>query len=198
MRIFFDHSKGVFTESGDSLLEVYSVRENESVSFMFDNGWLPSKNIWYQTKSSRLNLENAFVSNRRKKELSKITIECSLNNEKLAKLIHRSYGHFKFDSNIIEDYINQKHLQFWMDDCFCAIVNLVEEIPYYTFMIWDKTYISHSYGILSFYYMIDFFKQTNKYLYISEYYEQFKYKEKLPGFEWWNGTKWNPTKVKKK
>jgi hypothetical protein len=65
-------------------------------------------------------------------------------------------------------------------------------------MIWDKTYISHSYGILSFYYMIDFFKQTNKYLYISEYYEQFKYKEKLPGFEWWNGTKWNPTKVKKK
>ena len=58
-------------------------------------------------------------------------------------------------------------------------------------MIWDESNKNHSYGILSYYYLINkFYNEGLKYIYISEFYEQFSYKHKLPGFEYWTGTNW--------
>jgi len=151
MKIIFDHSQGKFIDTGDSLLEVYAQIEEETSEYMFDNGWLPCRNLWYQTKSSRLVLNK--ISKRRQKELSKINIT------------------FEGDFN--------------------SIVNLVDNIPYYTFMIWDESNKNHSYGILSYYYLINkFYNEGLKYVYISEFYEQFSYKHTLPGFEYWTGTNW--------
>ena len=64
MKITFDHSKGVFTETGDSLLEVFAITENETSKEMFESGWLPFRDKWYQTRSSRLELRE--ISKRRK------------------------------------------------------------------------------------------------------------------------------------
>ncbi|MEY4343279.1 MAG: hypothetical protein RL736_1077 [Pseudomonadota bacterium] len=58
-------------------------------------------------------------------------------------------------------------------------------------MLWDESNKDHSYGTLSFYYLIDkFYNEGHKYLYTSEYYPLFSYKENLQGFEWWNGEQW--------
>jgi hypothetical protein len=194
MKVVFDHSKGIFTKTGESLLEVYAITEYEDSLTMFNGGWLPYKDRWYQTKSSRINLIDNNISKRRKKELININISCTKetsNNLKIKDLINKSILHLKFDAAIIDDYLNIPHIEFWMDDAFCGIVNMIDNIPYYTFMIWDKTNIDNSYGTLSFYAMIEYFKKEHQYLYISEYYEQFSYKSKLPGFEWWDGIKWN-------
>lgn len=78
---------------------------------------------------------------------------------------------------------------------------MIDDIPYYTFMIWDESHKEHSYGTLSFYYLIQHLYGCGyEYLYTSEYYSQFNYKSKLPNFEWWNGTNWvkeNKTQIQR-
>ena len=48
----------------------------------------------------------------------------------------------------------------------------------------------NSYGTLSFYYLIEKYKEKYKYLYIADYFDCFSYKKNLQGFEYWNGEKW--------
>ena len=186
MKIIFNHDKGLFTNEGESLLEVYAITDSETPKNMFENGWLPFRDKWYQTKSSRLKLSE--ISNRRKKELSKIKVS---NEGDLNLIVQKSLKYGKFESEYLDEYLELPHYKFFFDDCFCGIVNLVENIPYYTFMIWDESNKNHSYGTLSYYYLIEkYFKENLDYIYISEFYEQFSYKQNLPGFEFWTGTKW--------
>lgn len=190
MKVIFDHKNGIFDENGNSLLEVLAIQENESSKTMFENGWLPclsyKKNIWYQTRSSRLKLKP--ISKRRGKELSKINISY---NKDLLNIIERAKAYKKFNLNHLNEYIEFNHFKFFFDDCFCGIVNLVQDIPYYTFMVWDESNKDHSYGTLSFYYLIDkLYNEGHEYLYTSEYYPIFSYKKNLPGFEWWDGKDW--------
>jgi hypothetical protein len=187
MKIIFDHNNGIFTNKGDSLLEVYAIKEHESSEYMFENGWLPFRKIWYQTKSSRLELDK--ISKRREKELSKIKVSFSGD---LSSLIEKSIKYKKFDPVYLEEYLKLPHFKFFFDDCFCGIVNLIDNIPYYTFMIWDESKKCNSYGTLSYYYLIEeFLKKGHKHLYISEYYTPFFYKKNIQGFEYWDGKKWN-------
>jgi hypothetical protein len=186
MKIIFDHTNGVFTEQGNSLLEVFAIKENETEKYMFENGWLPFQDRWYQTCSSRLELKP--ISKRRKKELSKIKISYDQN---FSKILNNSIKYEKFDLNYLNEYLKLNHYKFFFDDCFCGIVNIINNIPYYTFMLWDERNRNYSYGTLSFYYLIDkFYNEGHKYLYTSEYYPLFSYKKKLQGFEWWDGQKW--------
>lgn len=186
MKIIFDHNQGIFSEEGNSLLEVFAIKENESTSYMFENGWLPFRDKWYQTKSSRLKLFP--ISKRRQKELSKISIS---SDKSILELADRSIKYNKFDYNYLIEYLKLDHISFFFDDCFCGIVNIFDNIPFYTFMLWDEQYKDHSYGTLSFYYLINKLYNDYPYLYISEYYSQFSYKKRLQGFEWWDGQKWN-------
>lgn len=187
MKIIYNHNNGLFTKTGESLLEVYAITDKETSKDMFENGWLPFREKWYQTKSSRLILND--ISSRRKKELSKIKIS---NQGNLNSIVKRALKFGKFEVEYLDEYLELPHYKFFFDDCFCGIVNLVDNIPYYTFMIWDESNKNHSYGTLSYYYLIEkYFKENLDYIYISEYYEQFSYKKKLPNFEYWDGTKWN-------
>lgn len=186
MKVIFDHTNGIFNENGNSLLEVFAIKENESSEYMFNNGWLPFQNKWYQTRSSRLKLKP--ISKRRKKELSKINISYSNN---VFDIADKAIYYKKFDYNYLKDYLKLTHFKFFFDDCFCGIVNIIDNIPYYTFMLWDESHKDHSYGTLSFYYLIDkLYNEGHEYLYISEYYPLFSYKKNLPGFEWWDGKNW--------
>lgn len=189
MKIIYNHNNGFFTQTGESLLEVYAITDKETSKDMFENGWLPFREKWYQTKSSRLKLND--ISNRRKRELSKIKIS---DQGDLNSIVKRALKFGKFEVEYLDEYLELPHYKFFFDDCFCGIVNLVDNIPYYTFMIWDESNKNHSYGTLSYYYLIEkYFKENLDYIYISEYYEQFSYKKKLPNFEYWDGTKWNPS-----
>ena len=187
MKIIYNHNNGLFTQTGESLLEVYAITDKETSKDMFENGWLPFREKWYQTKSSRLKLND--ISNRRKRELSKIKIS---DQGDLNSITKRALKFGKFEAEYLDEYLELPHYKFFFDDCFCGIVNLVDNIPYYTFMIWDESNKNHSYGTLSYYYLIEkYFKENLDYIYISEYYEQFSYKKKLPNFEYWDGTNWN-------
>jgi hypothetical protein len=186
MKIIFDHKNGIFTEEGNSLLEVFAITDKESSQEMFESGWLPFRNRWYQTVSSRIKLGP--ISSRRKKELQKLNIG---QKGDINKLIEQSKMYKKFDESYLKEYLKLNHFKFWFDSCFCGIVNMVDDIPYYTFMIWDESQKKHSYGTLSFYYLMEYLYESGyEYLYTSEYYPQFRYKKNLPNFEWWNGTDW--------
>jgi hypothetical protein len=189
MKLIFNHREGIFSKSGNCLLEVESYRENETAEYMFENGWLPFENdIWYQCKSSRLLLSP--ISSRRNKELSKI--EFSLKGNK-TDLIEKSRSFGCFVEKWLEFYSSLPNYTFFMDDAAMGVVNFYENQIFYTTFVWDKNKNKNSYGTLSYYHLIEKFRNDYKYMYISEYYEQFSYKSTLQGFEYWDGNKWNKT-----
>ena len=184
MKIRFNHEGGVYANN-QCLLEVEADTEGETAAFMFKNGWLPFRGSWYQCRSSRLELGS--ISNRRKRELSKITFSESGDTNRLLRQ-SSEFGCFKEDW--VLHYLGLPHYTFYMDDAAFGVVNFFEDQIFYTSLVWDKRKNEHSYGMLSYYHLIDKFKDTHKFLYISEYYESFNYKSRLPGFQYWNGSCW--------
>jgi hypothetical protein len=173
MKLLINHKNTIF-DGEKPLLHLEAIRENESCKFMFENGWVPFNNIWYQTCSSRLELKE--ISNSRKKQINKINISYKTNNDKI--LIPKN----------IEDYKSDNYLDFFFDDIFWGRVNFYEDQIFYSVM--NNVHDKKSYGTLSFYYLIDKYKNKYKYLYIADFFELFKYKANLPNFEFWNGIDW--------
>ena len=63
-----------------------------------------------------------------------------------------------------------------------------------TSFVWDKNKKENSYGTLSYYHLVEKFRNDYEYMYISEFYEKFSYKQNLSGFEFWNGLEWEKEK----
>ena len=64
MKVRFNHQNG-FVLDGRVFCEVYGIAENESNDELLNLGWLPSveeKNIWYQSRSYRIELSNFVIS----------------------------------------------------------------------------------------------------------------------------------------
>jgi len=186
MRLIFNHAEGKFSKSGNCLLEVECYREQETAKYMFENGWLPFKDDkWYQCQSSRLKLSP--ISTRRKKELSKINFSLVGDSQ---DLINRSKRFGCFNESWLNFYSSLPNYTFYMDDAAVGIVNFYDDQIFYTTFVWDKNKNINSYGTLSYYHLIDKFKSDYEYMYISEFYEDFSYKQNLQGFEFWNGVSW--------
>ena len=173
MKIKFNHKVSIY--SGEYPL-IYSeaTPENETNQFMFENGWVPYYDVWYQTKSARLKLKP--ISGKRQNQLSKIKITTKTNNSEIEIL------------NDLEAYSSSKYFDFFMDDLFWGRVNFYDNQILYS--VSNAVKHKNSYGTLSMYYLIDLFKDKYEYLYITDYFEEFSYKSKLPGFEYWEGEKW--------
>lgn len=177
MKLIFDHSKSVFINE-TPLIYLDCERENESVKYMFENGWVPyyenNKEYWYQTKSSRLKIKK--ISSRRLKELSKIHISQKTENPDIQPPIG------------IEWYQFGNFEDFYFDDVFWGRILYFEDQV--LFAVMNKTNSEKSYGTLSYYYLVNKFLGKYTYLYITDFYDMFEYKSLLPGFEYWNGTSW--------
>lgn len=175
MKLILDHSLSVFNGKFP-LIYLEAETENESAKFMFENGWIPygNSNRWYQTKSARLKLFS--ISKKRRNSLKSLTISESTTNNS----IEIPTG--------IENYNSGNYLDFFFDHTFWGRVNFYEDQILYSVMnnVKDKK----SYGTLSFYYLIEKFKEKYKYLYIADYFDCFSYKKNLQGFEHWNGENW--------
>lgn len=173
MKLIFNHNISIF--NGEfPLIYLEAIRENETHQFMFENGWIPYYDVWYQTKSARLKLKP--ISNKRKKELSKLKITTKTDNLEIKS------------PNDIEAYSSNKYFDFFIDDMFWGRVNFYDNQILYS--ITNRITHKNSYGTLSIYYLIDLFKDKYEYLYITDYFEEFSYKSKLPGFEYWDGKEW--------
>lgn len=185
MKILFNHKEGIVSESGNCLLEVESYREDESARYMFENGWIPLQDKWYQCQSARLKLSD--ISSRRKKDLSKIDIKESGDCK---SIIEKAKEFGKFNEDWLNSYSLISNYTFYMDDAAFGIVNFYDNQIFYSTFVWDKSKNNHSYGTLAFYHLIDKFKKDYEYLYLAEYYEEYSYKQNLQGFEYWNGANW--------
>jgi hypothetical protein len=150
----------------------------ESNNFMFKNGWIPfyenQKEYWYQTKSSRLEIKP--ISSKRKSELKKLKISNNTHNNEIQKPIEFE----QYDFGVFED--------FFFDDIFWGRIHFFDNQVLYSIM--NQTDSKKSYGTLSYYYLLDRFLGKFEYLYITDFFEQFSYKQNLPGFEYWNGKEW--------
>lgn len=185
MKIKFNHEGGAYINN-QCLLEVEADTEEETAAFMFETGWLPFNGSWYQCRSSRLQLQD--ISSRRKKELSKISFS---ENGSASELIERSSRFGCFKEDWVLQYLSLPHYIFYMDDAAFGVVNFFEDQIFYTSLVWDKRKNEHSYGTLSYYHLINKFKDSHRFMYISEYYDDFMYKKSLPGFEYWDGNHWS-------
>jgi len=160
MKLIFNHKEGLFSQSGSCLLEVECYRDTETIEYMFENSWLPFKdNKWYQCKSSRLLLSP--ISSRRKKELSKIKF--STDGDKKS-LIEKSKVFGCFNEEWLNFYFSLPNYTFFMDDAAMGIVNFYEDQIFYTTFVWDKTKNQNSYGTLSYYHLVEKFKNNYKYI----------------------------------
>jgi len=177
MKLIFDHSLSIYNVQ-NPLIYLEAKRENESAKFMFENGWIVyyknNQEYWYQTRSSRLKIQE--ISNKRKNELSKIKISEYTENKQI-----------KIPSDI-QFYNYGKFEDFFFDDIFLGRINYVEDQVLFSIMSEIKS--KKSYGTLSYYYLLKKFTNQYEYLYISDYFDIFNYKNKLQGFEYWNGITW--------
>lgn len=179
MKLIFNHDSSIFSDD-KPLIFLKVKREDETSQFMLENGWIPfyenDEEYWYQTKSARLKINP--ISKKRKSELNKLKISKSCQNLFVNCPIDlKYYNHGNFED-------------FYFDDIFWGRVHFFENQVLYSSM--NKTKDKKSYGTLSYYYLIDKFLDKFDYLYITDYFEQFSYKKNLPGFEYWDGTNWNP------
>jgi hypothetical protein len=177
MKLIFDHTKSIYN-GVEPLIYLDAERDNETAKFMFENGWIPyyeeEKEYWYQTKSSRLKIEK--ISQRRKKELSKIKITSQTKNQQ----INLPFSLDFYNYGVFED--------FFFDDIFWGRIIFIEDQV--MFAIMNQTSSKKSYGTLSYYYLLDKLNGMYEYLYITDYFDNFSYKDKLPNFEYWDGKKW--------
>ena len=177
MKLIIDHSKSFFNGT-EPLIYLESERENESAKYMFENGWIPyyekDQEFWYQTRSSRLKISQ--ISNRRKKELNKIKISSSTTNSNIQSPLSFDW----YNSGNFED--------FYFDEVFWGRVIYIEDQVMFAIMniIKDKK----SYGTLSYYYLLQKFFGKYEFLYITDFFNEFNYKKKLPGFQFWDGKEW--------
>ncbi len=176
MKLIFNHSLSIFN-NGNPLIYLTSKRENESGQYMLENGWIPyyknTEEFWYQTKSSRIRVNE--ISKKRKIELSKIKISNSTNNNLIEPIDLKYHNHGNFED-------------FFFDDIFWGRIHYFDNQLVYSVM--NSIRNKKSYGTLSYYYLIDRFLGKFDYIYITDYFEEFSYKKNLPGFEYWDGTKW--------
>jgi len=177
MKLIFDHSLSIYNDQ-NPLIYLEAKRESESAKFMFENGWIvyykDNQEYWYQTQSSRLKIQE--ISNKRKSQLSKIKISGHTENKQIAipsDLWFYNYGKFE---------------DFFFDDIFLGRISYLEDQVLFSIMSEIKS--KKSYGTLSFYYLLKKFTNQYEYLYIADYFNIFNYKNRLQGFEYWNGITW--------
>lgn len=177
MKLIFDHNKTIL-EKKYPLIYLEAERQEESAKYMFENGWVPyydnGEEVWYQTCSSRLKIEE--ISNKRKKELNKIKISSSSSNLNIQFPLNFDF----YNSGNFED--------FYFDDLFWGRVIYIEDQVMFAIMniVKDKK----SYGTLSYYYLLQKFLSKYEFLYITDFFDEFSYKKKLQGFQLWDGKTW--------
>ena len=91
MKVRFNHQNG-FVLDGRVFCEVYGIAENESNDELLNLGWLPSveeKNIWYQSRSYRIELSNFVISKKRRYIIKKLNCEVNDDDEGLIHWVDR-------------------------------------------------------------------------------------------------------------
>jgi hypothetical protein len=189
MKIRFNHLNGQYGKhSIVDLCEVYGTPEEETDLFLFENGWLPTtNNEWFQSRSSRVKI--APISSRRKYQLRKISVTTVGNYSNILKNSKCWY-----DANcelFLDTMLSYDHQIYYFDDAVFAVLNWFNNIPYFSVVIGGRERREGITPLTCYYFLNKLTDSTYPYLYIGPWYDEFFYKAHYPGFEWWDGGKWN-------
>jgi hypothetical protein len=189
MKIRFSHENGKYQDTTDSILcEAYATPENESFTWLFEHGWLPTVNgEWYQSKSSRLFVK--CISPRRY-EGNITVVHPESNWEELYSPFHNEYTFFDVSH---ASYLSSLSVAvLCIDSLVYVTLNLFDDIPYISCAIGSKRIPNINLYIPSI--CIEYLKNAQlnfgDYVYIGEYYRQFSFKSQYPCFEFWDGCAW--------
>ena len=108
MKIYFKHDKG-FMKDCRIYCEVCCVADAETDDELLDAGWLPSmeeKKVWYQSRSCRLNMDDFYISHKRKNIINRLKIKnVDYKNDNLIDTFFKNY-YIEREFDIFDLYTN--------------------------------------------------------------------------------------------
>lgn len=179
--------------------------EESEYSEALSSGWCPlTKQLWFQTRSTRINIKEYKPDKDLLKKTNgiKYFFDISLNenkrkifNEIFDKYIN--YKNFKSQDYSLQDIINTSNGHVYYSENnkvigFCFFKLLANNIFAVEFA-WDYENPRLSLGKLNIHFLCNYAKMKKyDYVYLSSGYESCSiYKSDYFGFEWWTGLKWN-------
>lgn len=211
MKLYFNHEIGFGKMQRESFLYVpfAAVFELHEKQTALENGWIPINNsMWFQCRSTRINLEKYYADKKIIKLSKKIKYfpHLTLTEEKkiiLAKIYDKYITKKGFDpvnSLTIEDMINNSHgcIYYMYENSIIAFsfYKIISNNYLSIEFAWDYENPKLCMGHVSVYLEHIFAKNHRcKYMYLSAGYERCSvYKADYPGFEWWKGYEWSDDK----
>lgn len=210
MELFFDHTYGFGKMSKQNIAYVPFAALLQPIEYKeyLEKGWYPvNKDVWFQTRSTRLDLSVYKPSKKVLTSAKKIKYFLDVNmtptkRERL-KIIYEkyiSYRGFKYDLSIDDILANSHgHLYYTYNNKIIAFsfYRQIKDAYLGVEFAWDYEEPKLSLGHINIYYnsLVARMKRC-KYFYLSSGYESCSlYKSSYPGFEWWTGYKWTDDKT---
>lgn len=207
MRLIFDHTMGFGKMQHETMLyfPFGAVFEKSERGEALDNGWFPlTDNLWFQTRSTRINLAQYKPSKKIFKISKKIKYypDVNMTEDKKNRLqeIYTKYLEYKGFTDrtlTIDDMIanSHGHIYYVYENKIIAFTfyKIIEDKYLSVEFAWDyvnpKLCMGHT--TLYFEHLLAKIKKCN-YIYLSSGYETCSiYKSEYPGFEWWKGYEWS-------
>ena len=202
MNLYFKHENG-FLHDDRIFCEVCCIPDSETNEELLDGGWLPSmeeKNVWYQSRSCRLNLDKHVISSKRRYILNKLKIEIFDydNNQEIDLFFQKYYNSKKFEIFDLyqncSEFFKIKIIKIKFENTIVGYGRFTEEKDSNIFLnlAYSDLFPKLSLGTNLFFILSEYTKtQNKKYLYIYESYDNlFNYKQNFENVEIWNGRKW--------
>jgi hypothetical protein len=202
MKVQFKHENG-FTKDGRVFCEVFFEHNEESFDELLNSGWNPSmeeEKIWYQSRSSRINIKTHEVSNQRKNFLKKIDkkVYNYTGQKQIDDFFHSFYDFKKYEIKQLYDncskFFEIKILEISYEGEIVGYARFIEneESNLFLNLAYLDGYYKLSLGTNLFHLLVDITKSQNKkYLYIYETYQDiYSYKQNFSGVEIWDGRNW--------
>jgi hypothetical protein len=188
MKIRISHLNGKYdNETGADLCEVFGTPDGETYKELFETGWLPTKNgEWYQSRSSRVKIDE--LSGTRRYEVRKLKVSNEGDWERIFGETKHLYPNFQED--YIRTCLSFNHEIYYFDDSVFAILNWFDDIPFFSTVVGGRMKKNGITPLTCYYFIQKLLDHSYPYLYISEWYDQFKFKANYPNFEWWDGESW--------
>lgn len=207
MKLYFSHEMGFGKMQHETMLyyPFGATFENNEREYALENGWFPINNVmWFQCRSTRINLEKYLPSKKILKLSKEIKFypDVNMTEEKKKRLQtiydrYVRYKKFRDNSLTIDDMIQNSH-----GHIYYVHQNRIVAFSFYKIIgksylsiefAWDYEDPKLSLGHTSIYFEYLFAKKHRcNYMYLSAGYEECSiYKSKYPGFQWWKGYEWS-------
>jgi arginyl-tRNA--protein-N-Asp/Glu arginylyltransferase len=206
MKFICDHTYGFGKMRNQNIIYVpfgVMLEPNEYKEYL-EQGWYPATNdIWFQTRSTRINLEHYKPTKTVLRLAKKVKYFPDVNmtpakRERLARIYDKYIEHKGYSDDMsIDDIITNSHGHIYYvyngEIVAFAFHKVIEDAYLGIEFAWDYEEPKLSLGHVNVYYNSLFarFKRC-KYIYLSSGYESCSiYKSQYLGFEWWLGYQWS-------